>query len=96
MSQSPVTSAEKHDVIQDAEPTVATDATSQAPVFITEQEVVFSTKAALSRPPSVARRLIDAVRVVGAALQPPPPKKHLPQRSSYLEHARMAREMDRL
>ena len=100
MSQLPTASVakplEQPKVIQDAEPTVAADAKSHAPVFITEQQVEFSTAAALSRPPSFERRLFDAIRGVGAALQPPPPKRHLPQRSSYLEHARMAREMDRL
>jgi hypothetical protein len=96
MEQSPTTSVATPDVIQDAEPTVVQEQKSHAPVVITEQQVMFSTAAALSRPPSIARRLFDAIRVVGAALQPPPPKRHLPQRSSYLERARMAREMDRL
>ena len=100
MSQLPTASVEnpleQPKVIQDAEPTVVADAKSHAPVVITEQQVKFSTAAALSRPPSFKRRLFDAIRGVGAALQPPPPKRHLPQRSSYLEHSRMAREMDRL
>lgn len=100
MSQSPTTSVEnpleKPKVVEDTEPSVVQEAKAQPPVFMTEQEVVLSTAAALSRPPSISRRLFNAIRVVGAALQPPPPKKHLPQRSSYLEHARMAREMDRL
>jgi hypothetical protein len=73
MSQSPTTSAETPDVIQYGEPTVVTYTTSDAPVFITEQQVVFSTAAAWSlRPPSICRRLIDVIRVVGAALQLPP------------------------
>jgi hypothetical protein len=94
MSQSPTTSAATPDVIQDAEPNVVKDGMSHAPVFITTQEVVFSTAAAMSsRPASISRRLIDAIRVVGAALYRP---RHYPQRSSYLEESRMAREMDRL
>jgi hypothetical protein len=97
MSQSPTTSAATPDVIQDAEPTLVKDGMSRAPVFITEQEVVFSTAAAISsRPASISRRLIDTIRVVGAAMQRPPARRHYPQRSSYLEPARMAREMDRL
>ena len=97
MSQSPTTSAATPDVIQDGEPTVVTDATSDAPVFITEQQVVFSTAAARSlRPPSISRLLTDAIRVVGAALRPPPPRRHYPPRFSGFEDARMAREMDRL
>ena len=90
-------SAATLDVVQDAEPTLVKDRMSHAPVFITEQEVVFSTATAVSpRPASIFRRLIDAIRGVGAALRPPPPERHHPQRSSYLEHSRMSREMDRL
>ena len=97
MSESPKTSAATPDVIQDAEPTLAKDGTSHAPVFITPQEVVFSTAAAISsRPVSISRRLIDAIRVVGAALHRPPARRHYLPRFSYLEESRMAREMDRL
>lgn len=98
MSQSPMTSPAAPDVMPDAEPTLVKHGISDAPVFITEQEVVFSTAAALSsRPKSIFRRLVDGIRVVGgAASQPPPPKRSYPSRSSYLEHSRMAREMDRL
>ena len=96
MPQSPTTSAATPDGIQDAEPTLVKDGVSHAPVFITEQEVVFSTAAVLPpRPASISRRLVDAIRGVGGALRPPPPKRHYPQRLSYLEHSRMAREMDR-
>ncbi len=97
MSQSPITSATTPDVIQDAEPTVVKDGTSDAPVLITPQEVVFSTAAATSsRPPSISRRLTDAIRVVDAALRPPPARRHYPPRFSCFEDSRMAREMDRL
>ena len=97
MSQSPKTSAPTPDVVQDAEPTLLKDGLSHAPVIITQQEVVFSTAAAMSsRPASISRRLIDAIRVVGATLQPRPARRHYPQRNSYLEHARMAREVDQL
>ena len=97
MSQSPTTSAATPDVIQDAEPTLVKDAMSHAPVFITVQEVMFSTAAAISsRRPTISRRLIDAIRGVCAALYRPPAQRHYPQRSSYLEQSRMAREMDRL
>jgi len=97
MSQLPETFAATPDVIQDAAPTVFQDGRSQALAFITPQEVVFSTAAAMSsRPASVSRRLIDAIRVVGAALQPRPARRHYPQRNSFLEQSRMSREMDRL
>jgi hypothetical protein len=97
MSQSPKTSAATPDVIQDAEPTLVKDGTSDAPVFITQQGVVFSTAVATSsRPAPISRRLIDAIRVVGAALYRPPARRHQPQRINYFEQSRMAREMDRL
>jgi hypothetical protein len=96
MSQSPMTSAATPDVIQDAEPTVVKDGTSHAPVFITSQEVVFSTAAAISsRPASISRRFIDAIQVCRRRSAPAPARRHHPQRSSYLEQSRMAREMDR-
>jgi hypothetical protein len=97
MSQSPTTSAATPDVIQHGEPTLVKDGMSHAPVLITPQEVMFSTAAATSpRPASPSRRVIDAIRVVGAALFRPPARGHYPQRFSYLEESRMAREMDRL
>jgi hypothetical protein len=97
MSQSPTTSEVTPDVIGDAEPTLATDGTSDAPVLITPQQVVLSTAAAVSsRPTSISRRLIDAIRVVGAAAHRPPARRHHPQRFSFFEPSRMAREMDRL
>ena len=96
MSQSPTTSAATPDVIEDAEPNVVKDGMSDAPVLITKQQVVFGTATATSRPASISRRVIDAIRVVGAALQPPPARRHYPPRFSYFEDSRMAREMDRL
>jgi hypothetical protein len=97
MSQSPTTSAETPDVIPDVEPPLVKDGMSHAPAFISQHEVVFSTAAALSlRPATISRRLIDAIRVVGAALYRPPARRHQPQRINYFEQSRMAREMDRL
>ena len=97
MSEPTTASAGIPDAIQDAEPTSARDTTSQAPHFITQQEVVFSTAAAISsRPASISGRLINAIRVVGAAIQLPPARRHYPQPSRYLEQSRMARELDRL
>ena len=96
MSQSPTTSAATPDVIQDAESTLVKDGISDAPVLITEQEVVFSTAVALSsRPASTSRRLIDAIRVVGTALHRPHARRHHPPRFSCFEESRMARETDR-
>lgn len=92
MPETTTTSAAMSDGIQDAEPTLA-----RTSAFISQQEVMFSTAAATSpRPAPISRRLIDAIRVAGAALNRPPARRHYPSRSSYLDHSRMAREMDRL
>ena len=97
MPQSATTSAATPDVVEDVEPTLVKDEMSPAPVLITEQEVVFGTAVALSsQRASRSRRLFAAIRAAGSALRLPPPKQHFPQRSRYLEQARMAREMDRL
>jgi hypothetical protein len=69
----------------------------QPPVVITEQEVMLGTAAAVSpRSLPVTRRMMDALRVVGAAFRPPPPRPHYAPRAAYIERAAMAREMDRL
>ena len=84
MSESPTTSAKTPGVIQVSERSLAADRVSQAPVLVTEQEVMFSTAAAVPLPPTtITRRLIDAIR-------------HYPRRFSYLDRALMAREMYRL
>jgi hypothetical protein len=97
MSQSPTTSAATPDVTRGAEPTSVKDGMSDALVLITEREVVFGTAAARSsRPASISRRVIEAIRGVGAAVHRPSTRGHHPQRFSCFEDSRMAREMDRL
>jgi hypothetical protein len=72
-----------------------------APTLITEQEVVFGTAAALS--PSTrwwrraARVLAASTRVsVTTAGDSRSKPRHYPPRLDFLDHSRMAREMDRL
>jgi hypothetical protein len=80
---------------------------SPTPVLITEQEVVFSTSAALpvrrtkgtSWLTGQTRRIIAALRgmfltaIAGAR----PARRHYPPRTNgYLEHSRMVRKLDRL
>ena len=97
MSQSTTTSAETREVVHTAAPTSEKDGTSSAPVLITAQEVLFSTRVALLLgKASIPRRLIDAVRVAAGSLHLPPPHQHYPTDMGYLERSRMAREMDRL
>lgn len=97
MSQSTTTSAAPREVVHPAAPTSETEGTSPASVLITEQEVLFATRAAvLPRKASAPRRWIDAIRVAAGSLHLPPPRQHYPTDMGYLERARMAREMDRL
>ena len=106
MSDSRLPIEATQDAITGTQPTVSNDDLSQppalvtdpqSPVLVTEQEVMFGTAAAV-RPRStpITRRMIDALRVVAAALRPPPPRPHYAHGASYIERARMSREMDRL
>lgn len=72
---------------------------SSTEVLITEQEVVFSTAAAVGvRRENIGRRLVAFARRLFAtstdASRPRP--RHHPKRYEFLVHALMAREMDRL
>lgn len=105
MSNSLLSVEEPQDAVTGTQPTAGGDNLSQPtlvtgpqpPVVITEQEVMLGTAAAVSpQPIPVTRRMIDALRVVGAAFRPPPPGPHYSHRAAYIERAAMAREMDRL
>jgi hypothetical protein len=87
---------ETQDAITGTQPTVSKNL-SQPPALISEQEVMLGTAAAVRpRSTQITRRMINALHVVGAALQPPPPRPHYALRAYYLERAAMSREMDRL
>lgn len=71
-----------------------------ASVLITEQQVRFSTSAAIAPP---ATRGWNPFQAVGAAVgavfarsDKPKPRRHYPRRPAFIEDAAMAREMDRL
>lgn len=71
------------------------------PTLITEQQVLFSTAAAVTRPQvgthgwtTLFASFATAVR--RAAGPPDPVRGHRSERSAYLQNALMAREMDRL
>ena len=89
---------EMPDAVAALEP--VTDEVPQAPVLITEQEVLFSTAPALRvRPVKTRRGLIAVLRRIFVNSTPgaEKPRRHYPPRHySYLEHAAMAREMHRL
>jgi hypothetical protein len=77
-----------------------TEEVTQAPVLITAQEVVFSTAAAVRERPATTRHgLIAVLRgiFVNSQANAEKPRRHYPpRRDSFLENARMAREMQRL
>ncbi len=77
-----------------------TEDVTQAPVLIAEQEVVFSTAAAVRvRPATTRRGLIAVLRgvFVDSTANAEWPRRHYPpRRNSLLEHTTMAREMHRL
>jgi hypothetical protein len=95
MSNSPTTLPIADDTVQ------LNDVELSTPTLITEQQVRFSTAAALSAP---TRRQTRNARVVAAvrrlfAASPEatrPERRHHARRYSFLENALMGREMDRL
>ena len=86
------------DAVAAVEP--VTKEVTQTPVLITEQEVVFSTAAAVRiRPAKTRRGLIAVLRgiFVDSTSNAEKPRRHYPpRRNSFWEHAAMAREMHRL
>jgi hypothetical protein len=89
--------ADPQDVVEN--PEHVTEAVSQQPVVITEQEVAFSTAAAVPLPRTKpTRRVIAAVRAKlrSSSDAPPVPRHYPPRRDEFLEEAAMAREMRRL
>jgi hypothetical protein len=73
---------------------------SQTPVLIPEQEVAFSTAAAISVPLATTRRRWTGAMLtaaIGRILTLPEPRPHYPRRDpNYFEAARMSREVGRL
>jgi hypothetical protein len=82
-------------------PSVPTSTETQT--LITEQQVLFSTAAAVALPPAKTRRWSDTVHAVSGALhalcaasEKPSARRHYPKRHAWLDNALMSREMDRL
>ena len=97
------TTPEAHFAGRDHEPTL--EAVTRAPALITEQEVAFSTAAAVRARPTTTRWCIAATSVVLGAIQRAfatvasgarPARRRYPKRHTFLERACLAREMDRL
>jgi hypothetical protein len=89
---------EMPDAVATVEP--RTEEVTQAPVLITEQEVLFSTAAgARVRTAKTRHGLIAVLHGIFAnsTANAEKPRRHYPpRRSSFVEHAAMAREMHRL
>jgi hypothetical protein len=79
---------------------VGTTHCGPTPVLVTEQEVAFSTAAAISAAPATVRRPWPGATLtaaIGRILTLPEPRPHYPRREpSYFEAARMSRQMDHL
>ncbi|EID15376.1 hypothetical protein [Mycolicibacterium phlei] len=78
--------------------TTAADAPTREPVLITEQQVRLGTAANLAPTPRWRRALFSPFTAVRTALVRlnQPSRPHYPKRHTFIEHAAMAREMDRL
>jgi hypothetical protein len=97
------TTPETHVAGRDREPIL--ESVTSAPVLITEQEVAFGTAAAVRTRPMTTRWWTATTSVVLAAIHrmvatvasgAGPARRHYPKHYTFLEHACMAREMDRL
>jgi len=86
-------------------PEPALERVSAPPILITEQEVAFSTAAALGVEPRTSRWRTRATRVIVATprrmsltsmANSRRPQRYYPRRYDFLEHAHMAHEMHRL
>lgn len=99
MSELSTAPAETQNVAEETKPVI--EAPTQPQVVITEQEVAFSTAAAvqplpLSKP---TRGVIAALRAMfrrSASDARPEPRHYPPRRDEFLEEAAMKREMHRL
>ena len=80
--------------------TAVTATSAEGQALVTEQQVLFSTAAAVALPqPTKTRRFSDAVQAVAgwlASAAKPPARPVYPKRHVWLENSLMTREMDRL
>ena len=87
----------------DTSPVTSATSSTETQALITEQQVLFSTAAAVALPPAKTRRWSDTLQAVSTALrtmfaasEKPPARRHYPKRHVWLDNALMSREMDRL
>jgi hypothetical protein len=91
--------ADPQDIVENAE--IAVETASQPPVVITEQQVAFSTAAAIRPLPHIepSHGLIALLRAMfrtSSSDTQPVPHHYPPRRDEFLESAAMKREMFRL
>jgi hypothetical protein len=83
-------------------PSTSVTSATETQAVITEQQVLFSTAAAVALPPARTHRFSDAIHAVASAVgswvasAAQPPKPVYPKRHVWLENALLSREMDRL
>ena len=101
MTDIATTFSPERDGSREASPVAPVTSSTETQTVITEQQVLFSTAAAL--PPAKTRRWGDTVHAVGKALRAmfaaserPPARQHYPKRHVWLDNALMSREMYRL
>jgi hypothetical protein len=98
MSELSTTPADTQNVVEDPEHVI--EAVSQPPIVITEQELAFSTAAAVPMPLTKPHRgPLAALRAMflGSSRDARPVPRHFPpRRDEFLESAAMEREMHRL
>jgi hypothetical protein len=106
MTDIATTSNRKLEDSREPSPVTSVTNSTETPVLITEQQVLFATAAALPlRPAKTGRGWAEAVRAIAASVRAAfvtsgdearPKRRHYPARNDFLEDSRMAREMFRL
>ena len=104
LAQGPLDPADDSQITAEAQTLIesaftTTEAQLPTSALITEQEVLFSTAAAVPvRRNRGWTRALTAIRgaFITKAADSAPKRRHYPARLDYLEHSRMAREMHRL
>ena len=87
----------------DTTPVTSVQNATETQALITEQQVLFSTAAAVALRPAKNQRWSDTIQAVSTALsamfaasEKPTSRRHYPKRHAWLDNALMSREMDRL
>ena len=103
MNNMATTSSSEIEESRETSPVTSVPTSTETQALITEQQVLFSTAAAVALPPAKTRRWSDTVHAVGTAVrtmfaapEKPAARQHYPKRHAWLDNALMSREMDRL